>query len=111
MSAFSALCSRQSGSAADSSRTVGLARDVNRIEPPVWWMRDTSPMSERLDVRGVGLDQVREPVQDPDDVPARVARLDRGGRDHGVHAGGRAPAAQDSQAHRPSLETVATNRF
>ena len=35
---------RQSGSGAPSSRAVGLARDVNRIEPPSAWMRDTSGM-------------------------------------------------------------------
>ena len=102
VSALSALCSRQSGSGADSSRTVGLARDVNRIEPPVWWMRDTSPMSSGWTCDAVALDQVRVPVQDPDHVPAGVPGLDGGGRDHGVHAGSRAPAAQDSQAHPPS---------
>src|SRR5205823_295577 len=38
------LCRRQSGSLASGSVTVGFARDVRRIEPPVTWMRDTSVM-------------------------------------------------------------------
>ena len=37
-------CSRQSGSAASSSRTVGLAREVRRIDPPWTWILDTSVM-------------------------------------------------------------------
>ena len=37
-------CSRQSGSAAPSSRTVGLAREVRMIDPPWTWILDTSVM-------------------------------------------------------------------
>ena len=37
-------CSLQSGSAASSSRTVGLAREVRRIDPPWTWILDTSVM-------------------------------------------------------------------
>ena len=35
-------CSRQSGSAAPSSRTVGLAREVRMTDPPRTWILDTS---------------------------------------------------------------------
>ena len=38
-------CSLQSGSAASSSRTVGLAREVRRIDPPRTWILDTSVMA------------------------------------------------------------------
>jgi hypothetical protein len=31
-------------------------------------------------VRGVGFDQVRIPIQDADDLPAGIPRLDRGGQ-------------------------------
>ena len=37
-------CSLQSGSAASSSRTVGLAREVRMIDPPWTWILDTSVM-------------------------------------------------------------------
>jgi hypothetical protein len=37
-------CSRQSGSAAASSRTVGLAREVRMTDPPRRWILDTSVM-------------------------------------------------------------------
>src|SRR5690242_7487318 len=37
-------CRRQSGSAAPSSLTVGLAREVRMTEPPWTWIRDTSVM-------------------------------------------------------------------
>src|SRR5690349_8301787 len=37
-------CSLQSGSAASLSRTVGLAREVRRIDPPWTWILDTSVM-------------------------------------------------------------------
>jgi hypothetical protein len=37
-------CSRQSGSAAPSSRTVGLAREVRMTDPPRAWILDTSVM-------------------------------------------------------------------
>ena len=37
-------CSLQSGSAASWSRTVGLAREVRRIDPPRTWILDTSVM-------------------------------------------------------------------
>jgi hypothetical protein len=37
-------CSRQSGSAASSSRTVGLAREVRMIDPPRRWILETSVM-------------------------------------------------------------------
>ena len=37
-------CSRQSGSAAPESRTVGLAREVRRTDPPRAWILDTSVM-------------------------------------------------------------------
>ena len=37
-------CSLQPGSAAPSSRTVGLAREVRRIDPPRAWILDTSVM-------------------------------------------------------------------
>ena len=37
-------CSRQSGSAAPSSRTVGLAREVRMTDPPRTWILDTSVM-------------------------------------------------------------------
>ena len=47
------------------------------------------------------LDQVLEPVHDPQDVPARVAGLDRGRRNDRVHPRGRAAAAQDPQPHAP----------
>src|SRR6266700_5861435 len=38
-------CSLQSGSAAPESRTVGLAREVRRIDPPWAWILDTSVMN------------------------------------------------------------------
>ena len=37
-------CSRQSGSGAPSSRTVGLAREVRMTDPPRTWILDTSVM-------------------------------------------------------------------
>src|SRR6185437_14472183 len=37
-------CRRQSGSAAPTSLTVGLAREVRMTEPPWTWIRDTSVM-------------------------------------------------------------------
>ena len=69
---------------------------------------------ERQDVRGRSLDEMLEPVQDPDHLPARVHRLDRGGGDDGVDPGGGASPAQDPEprlafahgrsASRPRLE-------
>src|SRR5438093_12352116 len=41
-SARTVLVMRQAGSSAPSSRTVGLARDVNRMDPPNTWIRETS---------------------------------------------------------------------
>ena len=61
-------CSRHSGSAASSSRIVGLARDVRIIEPPCAWMRDTSVIAS-VRMSSSALDEMLEPVEDPDDVP------------------------------------------
>src|SRR5438093_12817486 len=40
---------------------------------------------ERQDVRGRSLDEMLEPVHDPDHLPARVIRLNRGGGDDGTN--------------------------
>src|SRR4029450_12121590 len=44
-----------------------------------------------------------EPVEDPDDLPPGVHRLDGGGRDHRIDPRRRATSAQDPQTFLPSL--------
>ena len=55
------------------------------------------------------LDEVLEPVHDPNDVPPGVPGLDRGRGDHRVHPRSRGAAAQDSRPaslHRSSNRTM-----
>src|SRR6266576_799225 len=73
-------CSRQSGSALDvDPRHVGDRQRPDLVGPPV--------------------QQMLEAVHDPEDVPAGVPCLDRGGGDDGVHSGSRSAAAEDPQTH------------
>lgn len=58
------------------------------------------------------LDEMLKAVQNPDDVPPRIPRLDRRCGDDRVHPRGRAAAAQDSQLHtlyRSSHEKAKTS--
>ena len=61
-------------------------------------MRDTSSIDSGRSFGHVAPHEVLEPVTDADDLEPFVERLDGGGRDDGVDAGGRPAADQNAQA-------------